>query len=161
MANLLQKQFYSVFSNPDSQLRKNPDFPQADVTLEDIDFTIDDIQEAIDNMQLGAAPGDDEVPVVLLKNCEVAISLPLYLLWKHSFDTGEINSCFMSQMIAPVFKGVNLNPKNYRPISLTSQLIKIFERVIQARFCTTWKAINFCHAINMGSGKAAVVFLSY
>ena len=37
-------------------------------------------------------------------------------------------------MIAPIFKGGSkLEPPNYRPVSLTSLVIKVFERVIQVK----------------------------
>ena len=85
-------------------------------------------------MRLSASPGEDEVPVILLKSCRDSICQPLYLIWKHSFDSGEIHPSFFSSIIAPVFKGASkLEPPNYRPVSLTSHLIKIFERVIQAK----------------------------
>ena len=94
MANLLQKQFCSVFSEPNCEFVKDPDFPQALVSLDDFDFTIADILKAIDSMRLYAAPGEDEVPVILLKSCKETISIPLFLLWKTSYETGIIHLCF-------------------------------------------------------------------
>ena len=102
MANLLQKQFCSVFSDPDCEHKKNPDFPKADSSLDDFDFTIADILEAIESMRLYAAPGEDEVPVILLKSCKESISLPLFLLWKNSFESGIIHPSFLTQLIAPI-----------------------------------------------------------
>ena len=90
MANLLQKQFCSVFSDPHCEHKKNPDFTPANVSFDEFEFTIADILEAIDSMRLYAAPGEDEVPVILLKNCKETISLPLFLLWKNSFESGII-----------------------------------------------------------------------
>ena len=107
MANVLQKQYCSVFSNPQSDLLEDPHFPQASVSLEDFNFTVYDIVSAIDGMRLNAAPGEDEVPVILLKSCRDTICQPLYLIWKQSFDSGEIHSSYLSSIIAPVFKGAS------------------------------------------------------
>ena len=56
------------------------------------------------------------------------------MLWKQSFDTGQIHHSFLLQLITPIHKGGSkFPPVNYRPVSLTSHLIKIFERVIQKK----------------------------
>ena len=91
MANLLQKQFCSVFSDPDSDQKEDPNFPPAECCLDDFNFTIEDILLAIDSMRLNAAPGEDEFPVILLKRCKASISIPLYILWKSSLETGKIH----------------------------------------------------------------------
>ena len=134
MADLLQKQFCSVFSSSDNPLKKDPDYEATSCSLYDIDFVQDDIEWAIDQIKLHSAPGEDEFPSILLKKCKANISLPIYLLWKKSFDEGVIDQCFLSQLIAPVFKtGSHFESANYRPISLTSHIIKIFERVVQKK----------------------------
>ena len=56
----------------------------------------------------------------------------LHLLWKDSFSTGEVPSFYKEQTIAPIYKkGSRALSENYRPISLTSHVVKIFERIIR------------------------------
>ena len=105
MADLLQRQFCSVFSNPDSEMVEDPNFPQASSCLEDFNLVIEDFISAIDEMKAHSAPGEDELPAILFKSCKDAICVPLFLLWKYSFDNGKIESSFLSQLIVPVFKG--------------------------------------------------------
>ena len=81
MADLLQKQFCSVFSSSDNPLKKDPDYEATSCSLYDIDFVQDDIEWAIDQIKLHSAPGEDEFPSILLKKCKANISLPI-LLWK-------------------------------------------------------------------------------
>ena len=58
----------------------------------------------------------------------------MFLLWKYSFESGKIDPRYLSQLVAPAFKGGSkLEACNYRPVSLTSHVIKIFERVIQKK----------------------------
>ena len=90
--------------------------------------------DAIAKVKSTAATGEDEIPICLLKECCLSVAYPIYLLWKQSFDTGQIHHSFLSQLITPIHKGGSkFPPVNYRPVSLTSHLIKIFERVIQKK----------------------------
>ena len=134
IADLLQKQFCSVFSNPQSSAKKEPDFRASTTSFDDFDFTVEDILKAIELMKYKAAPGEDEIPTSLFKECKFAIAYPLFLLWRLSYNTGVIHKSFLSQLITPVFKEASkFNSVNYRPVSLTSHVIKIFERVLQKK----------------------------
>ena len=134
MADLLQNQFCSIFSDPNSPEKKVPDFTSIGVSLDNFSFTVEDIKAAIDEIKINSAPGEDEVPAVLLKNCKESVCLPLFLLWQHSFENNFIDPCFLSQLITPIYKGGSkMEEKNYRPVSLTSHQIKIFERVIHKK----------------------------
>ena len=128
LADLLQTQFCSVFSNPESSATKDPCFPPVETSLEDIILTIEDIISAIDALKQSSAPGEDEFPAILLKNCKLTLALPLFLMWDYSFQNSRIESCNLSSIAAPIFKvESNLKPLNYPPVSLTSHIITIFK----------------------------------
>ena len=133
MSNLLQEQYKKAFSNPDSG---TTDQPQPDTSnipeLDDIDITEEDIVKAIDEVGLNSAPGPDKIPSKLLKECKQQIAPALVILWRKSLDSGQIPSELLKQTIIPIYKKDNKSlPSNYRPISLTSHLIKVFERVLR------------------------------
>ena len=47
-------------------------------------------------------------------------------------DTGEIPLILKTANIIPIYKGGSRGePANYRPVALTSHLIKVFERVVR------------------------------
>ena len=91
------------------------------------------IVDEINNIKNDSAPGPDHFPVTLLKQCAEELSEPLYMLWRYSLDTGDIASLLKKAVICPIQKSNSqrCHPKSYRPVSLTSHIIKVFERVIR------------------------------
>ena len=67
-----------------------------------------------------------------MKQCKNNIATPIYLLWIKSLETGLIPRDCKKSLIVPLHKkGKKDLPENFLPISLTSHLIKIFERIIK------------------------------
>ena len=136
-ASQLSKQYSSVFVEPRDEWKvKNPreffgPIPEGPA-LEDITFTEEDIQEACKELKASSAAGADGVPATLLKNCRTELSRPLYILWRSSLDQGLIPGDLLLVLISPVHKGGSRGqPKNYRPVALTSHIVKVFERVLR------------------------------
>jgi len=138
IANILQKQFTSVFSDPSATDLSSGDFdvPPIDHPFTDdkLDFGLEDIIEAIDDIKLNASAGPDGIPPCVLKHCKESLAKPIYLIWSRSLDSSVVPSCYKVSYIAPLHKkGSHAIPANYRPVSLTSHVIKIFERVMRKR----------------------------
>lgn len=137
MADVLQNQFKSVFSHPDMIDADQYNVPQpsedaSTPSLEVFDFTPGDIIKAISEINSSSSAGKDGFPATLLKNCSASLAYPIFLIWKRSFETGNIHKKFLTQIITPVHKkGSKSKPQNYRPISLTSHIIKVFERIMR------------------------------
>ena len=134
-AEILQSQYVSVFSDPDKadieeSLRSIQ--PIEDTELKDIEFSVADIVEAISELDPYSATPDGDIPARILCSCKKSLAAPLWLLWKSSFDSGRIPPDLKMQYITPLFKkGNKTEAVNYRPVSITSHLIKIFERVMR------------------------------
>lgn len=135
MSNILQDQYTKVFSDKESGDINQPSQDTSNIPeLADIIFSIEDIIKAINQIGLRSAPGPDKIPAILIKECKNEIAPALVLLWRKSLDTGQIPSHLLNQTIIPIFKKENKSlPSNYRPISLTSHLIKIIERVLREK----------------------------
>ena len=90
MAEILQKQYCSVFSDPaDIDTRElNEISPQHSIT--DIAFTAADIIAAINEIKNNSAVGPDRFPVCVLKECRHYLASPLANLWRISLDSGYI-----------------------------------------------------------------------
>jgi hypothetical protein len=136
MAEILSNQYKSVFSEPRSDhptTHPNPDFmSKGRGSLSDIEFTKQDLIDAIDDISPNAAAGPDRFPAILLKKCKHALVKPLYMVWRKSLDESSVPSFEKHANITPIHKGGSRAvAKNYRPIALTSHLIKVFEKVIR------------------------------
>ena len=134
MSEQLNEHYHSVFSTPDRTMTiKYPkDFfghPQGN-TLSDINITREDNIDSIKTISQHFSGGPDEFPAILLKQCSKSLSHPLQLLYKASLKTGKIPTDLKRAFITTIYKGGSRNlSKNYRPVALTSHLIKILEEI--------------------------------
>ena len=135
MAEILSAQYSSVYSKPKEPMQDAdtifPDY-MDETKLHDITFTVVDVIKAIDEISPTAAAGPDRYPALLLKNCKHALAKPLYLIWRESLDSGHIPQLLKMGNIIPIHKGKSKGvPANYRPVALTSHLVKLFEKVLR------------------------------
>ena len=130
MANVLQKQYQSAFSQPLDTYHTYPS--KCANTLEDLDFDETDIVEAINSISQNSSPGPDGFPAILLKKCKEALAKPIKIFWRTCLDSGTTINLHKTNNITPIFKGGDQGEaSNYRPVSLTSHLTKIFEKIVR------------------------------
>ena len=136
MADILQDQFISVFSDPNNPNATLPSFTQPDIQTPfehyDIPISSDDVISAIQDIKPSAASGPDGVPVVILKACANELCEPIINIWSESYKLGIVPEYYKQSYITPLFKkGDRAKAQNYRPVSLTSHIVKIYERIIR------------------------------
>ena len=96
--------------------------------LKYIVFDVHDIQDVIRTISATSAAGPDSFPSIFLKKSAETLSGQLYKLWRECFIE-EITPQMMKQShITLIHTG---KAENYRPVSLTSLLVKVFEKVIR------------------------------
>ena len=134
ICDTLMKQYDAQFSyNENGKDVKDKIFD--DVQEDDIsDITIrdEDIQNAIKDMDKNSAAGPDGIPTKFLIETNESIAVPLGIIMRKSIDQGMIPNVLKLAYVTPIHKGGSkLKPENYRPVSLTSHIMKIFERVVK------------------------------
>ena len=148
MADMLQDQYTSVFSDPNCPQRKVPTPKVPKFTLSDMKFDDSDIIKAIDELNINAGTIDEDIPARVYKNCKENICKPFTLIWTKSLAKGKVPPALKTQYITPIHKGgPKTDSAKYRPIALTSHLVKIFERIMRCR------VVDFLEENNILSSK--------
>ena len=81
---------------------------------------------------IGKSPGVDGIPPKLLMETVEQVSTPLSRVFNLSLKEGVVPFEWKETNIIPFFKkGLRNKPENYRPVSLTSVICKLLERLIK------------------------------
>ena len=133
MARILSDQYCGQFSTPkdnydDLIFNNNRNIPDiGDIILQEELFVF-----IMQSLNTSAAPGPDGVPAYLFQKYAEELALPVMIIWQHSMESGLMPEEILLATITPILKSVDRSiPANYRPVSLTNHLTKIFERVLR------------------------------
>ena len=128
-ANLFNGYFFDQFSDA-SNYDINIDWSNDD--LFNIDFNPIKIRDLLSVINSNKACGPDGIHGKILKHCAVGLAHPLSMLFRLSYNMGNIPGDWKVANVVPVHKkGCKDNIENYRPISLTSLVMKTFERILK------------------------------
>ena len=73
----------------------------------------------------------DEIPGIVVKRCSGVSAEPLSIIFRIIYNTRIVPSEWKLSNVVPIYKKVDKKDiKNYRPISLTSIIAKVMERII-------------------------------
>jgi len=98
----------------------------------DISFTQHDIDVQLAKLRIDKAASADGLCPRLLSETKQEISYPLFILFRQSLDEASVPDDWRCANVCPIFKkGIRSLPENYRPVSVTSQICKIFKAVIR------------------------------
>jgi hypothetical protein len=99
--------------------------------LSDIDVLETVVCEKIRKLKVSKSPGPDLITAKVLSNCAAELSVPLCVLMEQSFRSGVLPPDWRSAIVRPIFKkGDKFDAANYRPVSLTSLVVKAMESII-------------------------------
>ena len=131
MSKLLNNYFSSVFTKEDL----NEELPEVTVRLQgedccmlwDIKLSKEIIEQKRMKLSDGKAPGIDGIVPKVLIECAKILNAPLLKLFLKSLKEGLVPKDWKRANISAIFKkGTKESPGNYRPVSLTSNVCKIF-----------------------------------
>ena len=131
-ADALKEQYFSVFTKETTD--NLPDIADKPLKTDKLKtFKIDEaeVQKILKNLQANKSPGLDQIHPRVLKELAEVLAHPLTLIFKKSVERGQLPRNWLDAVITPIFKKDNkTHPENYRPVSLTSLVCKILERII-------------------------------
>ena len=160
-----------------SQIVRNSKITEGESVRLEAPLTLDELDKSINNCNLRSAPGLDG-----FNNSWPLLRRPLLKYAIHCFNTGELTSNFCGAYIRLIPKKDNCSSiKNWRPISILSNMYKIISRALNARLdkvvnriCSrsqkgfnrtrytqevlinVWETINHCKRQNIDAAIVAV-----
>ena len=129
-ANVLKDQYQSTYTDiemPDM----NYEPPKGTPKMRCIKFKYNLIQRCIAKMKRRSAAGEDGIlPAMIIESKKVLLE-PFRRLFQLSYDTGLLPQAWSGALVTPLYKsGKKSNPINFRPISVTSNILKAMEKAI-------------------------------
>ncbi|XP_065665694.1 uncharacterized protein LOC136087116 [Hydra vulgaris] len=141
VSNIFNNYFVSIREKLHSEImpskRTYSDFlylPNANIFFID-PVSKDEVSSLISNApKSDKSYGPNSIPRFFLKLTSHIISKPLSITLNYSFKSGKFPEVFKEDKVIPIYKkGSLLDFSNYRPISLLSNLSKLFEKAMHNR----------------------------
>jgi hypothetical protein len=128
----------------------------------DIRITEELVRSKLKSIKTDKSPGPDHFHPRVLHELADQPAVPITLLFHKSIDAGEVPLQWRIATVSPIFKkGDRADPANYRPVSLTSVLCKILERIISKAILKHLSSITFCATNNTDSSAESPQSLTY
>uniref|UniRef100_A0A914MK59 Reverse transcriptase domain-containing protein n=2 Tax=Meloidogyne incognita TaxID=6306 RepID=A0A914MK59_MELIC len=129
-ANKFKNIFEEIVSGGKSNIQSS--FEAEDGHQEEIIFEPYIIEKLLKKLPNKLSHSPENINQYFLKKCATPLALPLSILYENTFKTGIVPELWKTAHILPIFKkkGSVNDPKNYRPIALTSPTCRVFERII-------------------------------
>ena len=151
--------FASVFTR--ENLENIPSFEQiiTDDSLSFLQCSVDEVTKLLKELKPRKSPGPDGIHPLILKNCADTLAISICKIYNMSFSLGKIPDCWKQADIIPLHKkGAKNNCKNYRPVSLTSILCKVCEKIARQHLEEFWitKDIFISNQFGFMKGKSCL-----
>ena len=109
-AELFNTYFYYVFRPPKpTEINEPPCFLLTSDLLSDITISEEEVVHHLSNLDPSKAPGPDNIPGHILKQCRAVIAPSLCSLFNQSLQTGTLPSEWKSANVTPVHKKTKNN----------------------------------------------------
>ena len=113
--------------------------------------TDEEISHIISGLNIMKSTGPNSIPTKVMKQIKDVISAPLAKLTNRSFHNGAFPNMIKIAKVIPIFKSESrVACKNYRPISLLSNLGKIIEKLMHKRLHSFLETQNCFYPAQFG-----------
>ena len=166
MASILNSTFSSVFTEEDKTDISTPSnvFQGLDEErLITTEIQAHEVRKYLQKIDPNKSVGLQEISPRLLKECCAQLETPITSLFNKSLTQTRVPRAWKRANITPIFKkGEKKQAINYRPISLMSVLIKLFEKIIRDKIVEFLEKIKLITENQHGfrSNKSCITNLS-
>ena len=132
-ADTLNNFFSSVFT-PVEDTGTIPTLPDRSYMepLTTIMIETDDVKKILDNLKTNKAAGPDGIHPRILKELASELAPILCNIYQRSLRDGILPKVWKYGHVTPIFKkGKKVLPNNYRPVSLTSIVCRVLEKLVR------------------------------
>lgn len=157
----MNEYFSSVFT-----VENHDTFPTlnriVDKKLENIHCSTNEVKKHLLNLKPNKSPGPDNIPSRILKEYASTLAPSTTVLLNKSFTSGTLPHDWKIANVTPIHKkGSKHLRENYRPISLTSIVCEIGERIIKNNVIKFWSHLNILNNSQFGylQGRSTVTQL--
>ena len=159
----LSEAFQSAFTIEDTPPPHIELIKHAKGTLEEIKISVAEVRTLLKELDPHKAPGPDKIATFILKECAEELATPLTYIFESSLRTGEVPIEWRIADIIAIYKkkGDRKRAKNYRPVSLTSVVCKVLEKIIKKQMLEHLDRIGFLQGEQHGfrEGRSTVTNL--
>ena len=134
-ADILGKFFASTFTKEPDDIQLDFSEQYTDIEISDIEFDNSDVKNLLSELNIFKSEGPDSIHPKILKTLSENEDFvdAVTLLFKKCYDSGKIPEIWKTAKVTALHKkGSKCDAKNYRPISLTCILCKLFEKLIRS-----------------------------
>ena len=159
-ANVLADYFSSVFSQESLTSEDSPTYCTQQIL--DVPITEVAVSKRLEALKISKSPGPDQIHPRILKEAKCSIVKPLTLIFRKSLDSGQLPAGWKTAHISAIFKkGQKNRAENYRPVSLTSIVVKLLEGIIREHITAHMKQHHLFSTAQFGflSGRSTVLQL--
>ena len=161
-ADVLNEYFSSVFTKDSQENVPDFEYESSSSNIEYVNVSRDQMLKALQKLNINKSPGPDKVNPRILKELANELAHPLSILFNKSMSEGKLPSQWKVAEVKPIFKkGDKSEAGNYRPVSLTSVVCKIFEGFVRDTICKHLNDNNFLteHQFGFSKGRSCVTQL--
>ena len=148
-ANLLNEYFASVFTN-----EPHGNIPILETRTEkEMEYNIisDEIALLLKNMDGNKSPSPDGYHPCFIKELADFIIEPIGIIFRNSMESGTIPSQWKEARVSAIYKKGNKKlAGNYRPVSITSVLCRILEKLIRNQIVEYMQSENLLSDLQFG-----------
>ncbi len=127
MARILANYHASVYRTDEG--RYHPSLPEPSTIMNAPCFTSAEVHKELSTLDTAKGSGPDDLHPFML---QILAEEPITALYNKSLQSGEVPQDWRKAIICPIFKkGDPEDAANYRYVSLTSVLCKIFEKLLK------------------------------